>query len=123
MHVAKKAVSVFPPNQRFRPDNRLRSRPEFQRVFQGNRLGSREFVLYYRPAPIAKLGIIISKKNVKFATRRNRIKRVVREWYRLNGVMPERELIVIANRAADALTNEQLLQCLDRLSARANKSR
>ena len=122
MHVAKKAVSVFPPNQRFRPDNRLRSQPEFQRVFQGKRLGSREFVLYYRSAPIAKLGIIISKKNVKLATRRNRIKRVVREWYRLND-RPEQELIVIANRAADALTNAQILQCLDRLSVRANNSR
>lgn len=117
MHAVKKAVSVFLPRYRFSPQNRLRSKGDFDKVFQGVRVGSKAFVVYAKPDSIAKIGIIISKKNVKLAVRRNRIKRMAREWYRLHPVQHV-QLVIIANRAADALTNVEIQQCLDRLLQR-----
>ncbi len=120
MHVVKKAVRVFLPSNSFSAQSRLRSKADFKRAFQGIRVGSKEFVVYAKPASIAKLGIVISKKNLKLAVRRNRVKRVTREWYRTQQEAPGFELIVIANRAADALTNPAIRECLDRLLQRLN---
>ena len=120
--VVRKVVNVCPPNQRFTPEDRLRTKRDFQQVFQGDRVGSRQFVLYYRQAPQAKLGIIISKKNIKHASDRNRVKRVAREWFRRQEV-PSLELVFIGNKASNSLTNKEIRQCLDQLLERALKPR
>ncbi|MDF1653898.1 MAG: ribonuclease P protein component [Coxiellaceae bacterium] len=112
-----KAENVSPPNTRFTPQDRLRSKQDFQQVFQGDRVGSRQFVLYYRLASHAKIGIIISKKNIKHAVDRNRIKRVSREWFR-HSQIDDLEMVFIANKASNSLTNKEIRQCLDRLSQR-----
>ncbi|MDF1761443.1 MAG: ribonuclease P protein component [Coxiellaceae bacterium] len=113
-----KAENVSPLNKRFTPQDRLRSKQDFQQVFQGDRVGSRQFVLYYRLASHAKIGIVISKKNIKHAVDRNRIKRVLRDWFRLNPI-EDLEMVFIANRASNSLTNKEIRQCSERLLQRA----
>ncbi|MDF1795385.1 MAG: ribonuclease P protein component [Coxiellaceae bacterium] len=112
-----KAENVSPPNTRFTPQDRLRSKQDFQQVFQGDRVGSRQFVLYYRQVSHAKIGIIISKKNIKNAVDRNRVKRVIRDWFRHNDIN-DLEMVFIANKASNSLTNKEIRQCLEQLLQR-----
>ncbi len=49
------------------------------------RVSTRHFLLLARPTDKGhpRLGLVVGKKNVRLATRRNRVKRVVRETFRL----------------------------------------
>lgn len=66
---------------------RLRETRDFKRVF-----GSKQkvvtscFALYYAPNThqVARLGVVVSKRNVRLAHKRNRIKRLCREHFRVH---------------------------------------
>ena len=61
----------------------------------------------------ARLGLAISKKNAKRAVDRNRIKRLVRESFRLNmHNMPDIDLVVMAKPVTKNADNQQILQSL-----------
>jgi len=61
----------------------------------------------------ARLGLAISKKNAKRAVDRNRIKRLVRESFRLNmHKMPDIDLVVMAKPVTKNADNQQILQSL-----------
>lgn len=67
--------------------NRLNNPADFQLLFAtGKRTGNRELLFISREndSGIARLGLAISKKNVPLATKRNRIKRIIRESFRLH---------------------------------------
>jgi ribonuclease P protein component len=50
---------------------------------------------------IARLGLAISRKNVKTATKRNQIKRIIRESFRINQQNLEGlDIVVTAHRAS-----------------------
>jgi ribonuclease P protein component len=71
---------------RLRPTDRLRKRFEFGRVRdQGRRVHTRSFVVVLRrnEGEGQKLGLTVSQK-VGCAVRRNRVKRLVREVFRLH---------------------------------------
>ncbi|XBC43340.1 MAG: ribonuclease P protein component [Buchnera aphidicola (Meitanaphis flavogallis)] len=56
-----------------------------------------------------RLGMILSKKNIKYSCKRNQIKRIIRESFRLNQYkLINSDFIVIAN-ASSAITNRKLL--------------
>ena len=73
----------------FGTDQRLKKPTEFQRVYQHKQWGnSRLFSFNVLPraeidAP-ARLGVTVSKKVSKSAVRRNQIKRLIKEYYRLH---------------------------------------
>lgn len=47
----------------------------------------------------SRLGIIVSKKNLKLATKRNNFKRVIREYFRLHQIqLPPLDIVMIARR-------------------------
>jgi ribonuclease P protein component len=93
------------PPHGFSKAQRVRRRAEFQQVFDtGVRVSSRFFTLLIarRPGPVAKLGIVASRK-LGDAVHRNRAKRLIREVFRLSQplqgaagvdlvVIPRREL-------------------------------
>lgn len=65
---------------------RLLTSTEFQAVFSGaeQRLSHRYYLVLSRPNQGVgpRLGMVVARKNVRLATRRNRIKRVARETFR-----------------------------------------
>ena len=69
-----------------------------------------------------RLGLVIAKKNVRLATQRNRIKRIIRESFRLRqhqlgGV----DTVVLARRGLDQLDNNDLHQLFDKLWSQLQK--
>jgi ribonuclease P protein component len=70
----------------FRPDERIRRRPEFQRVHEhGTRISGRLMTALFLANNFGhdRLGIIASRK-LGGAVARNRAKRLIREVFRLN---------------------------------------
>ena len=64
--------------------------------------------------PHPRLGLIISKKNVRRAVDRNRIKRLVRESFRLSNNLPCADVIFLARGGIAELNNQQLNQAIER---------
>jgi ribonuclease P protein component len=86
-------------NTRFQKSERLVKRKEFQVVFDGGRkFRNNELLVFALPNGMDKsrLGLVVGKK-VGNAVRRNRIKRILREAFRLNkGLLnPHIDLILI----------------------------
>lgn len=114
---------MVPADRRFRPEHRLRRKPEFDRVFAAKASAADGVLIVYaarNELAFARLGLVVSRR-VGGAVRRNRWKRLIRESFRLNrdalprdcdlvvlprgGVRPglaevERSLIRLAGRAA-----------------------
>lgn len=88
----------------FSKEDRLLNREDFVNL---NRLGKRyhtghfTVILKNNGLGITRLGITISKKNGK-AVKRNKIKRLLREFYRLHkDIFPQRtDVVVMANKGA-----------------------
>ena len=60
-----------------------------------------------------RLAIIIANKNVAKAVQRNRLKRLIRESFRLNqDKIKGNDIIVFGYRGIETLTNFELQQCL-----------
>jgi ribonuclease P protein component len=75
------------PRARFRPHEHLRNPRDFRRAFDRRKTASDDVLIVYAfPNGLdhARLGISVGKKKVKTAVGRNRIKRAIREAFRLN---------------------------------------
>jgi ribonuclease P protein component len=68
----------------------------------------------------SRLGIIVAKKNVRLATDRNRIKRLVREYFRNHPLSASMSLVFMAKRGAGELSNADVLGDLERLWRKLN---
>jgi ribonuclease P protein component len=56
-----------------------------------------------------RLGLAIAKKRVKLAVQRNRIKRIIRESFRLNQhVLPAIDMVVMVKSGIDQLDNKEI---------------
>lgn len=85
----------------FPKENRLRKRRDFQQVYRHGRLfQDRYFRIFYleRPGP-PRLGLAVSRKLGK-AVARNRVKRVIREVFRLNKPLFANLDLIVQPRAA-----------------------
>lgn len=55
----------------------------------------------------ARLGLVIAKKNVRLATQRNRIKRLLRESFRANQhLLAGLDIVILARAGVDKLDNK-----------------
>jgi ribonuclease P protein component len=101
---------------RLKKDNRLLNAGAYGRVFKkATRSRDKCFTVLSRDndMELARLGQAISKKNCRFATDRNRIKRVVRESFRQHqATLAGLDVIVINQPAARAAGNQQLFNSL-----------
>jgi len=97
---------------------RLSDRKDFDNVFRrGRRSADRFFTVLYcnNNVGYARLGFAVSKKRVRRAVRRNRIRRLTRESFRivkarLGGV----DTVILAGKAAATAANDELFNSLQK---------
>lgn len=96
----------------FTSAQRLKSKSEFDAVYQGgNKLGDSCFLVLFRPNNLttARLGLSISARAVGNAVNRNRIKRVIRESFRVNcALLPAVDVVINARSGAREADNALL---------------
>jgi ribonuclease P protein component len=100
------------PKRKFRRSFRLKKRREFERVYRnGKKYWNKTFVVYILPnkTNITRLGLTVSKK-VGNSVKRNRVKRLIRESFRLSQeqILPGYDIVVIAQPRAYSLKYKQL---------------
>jgi len=107
-------------------EERLLKPSEFQSVYKnGKWSANREIAVNFRPSdkPFPSLGITVSKKVSKLAVDRNRIKRLIREWFRHNkNQFKNIELIITAKPALNSKTNEQVFLSLNDVCRKIKKA-
>lgn len=108
---------------KYRTDNhfsrwvRLLSSDDFQKVFKqtGGRSVDQRLTVLARKNKLgyARLGLAISKRTIKMATGRNRVKRLVRESFRQNQILlTGLDLVVLSRNAAPQASNSELISAL-----------
>lgn len=108
----------------FNRESRLLTPGQFQYVFtKPIRFGSRHFTILITPTNLSedsdknnRLGLAIAKKRVKLAVQRNRIKRIIRESFRLNQhELPAIDMVVMVKSGIDQLDNKEINQELEKV--------
>ncbi|KOR29309.1 hypothetical protein TI04_08950 [Achromatium sp. WMS2] len=91
---------------------RLRSKSEYQAVFSFScKVVSHILIVFAKPNThdSARLGLAISRRCSKLAVERNRIKRVLRQAFRLiRYQLPKLDLVVVCKPVASQVTNSVL---------------
>ena len=108
----------------FSRDLRLLSPAHFENVFKkATPAVSPQLTVLAKPNKTGhpRLGITISKKRVKHAYQRNRIKRIIRESFRQQSILPSVDIVVVGKSGLDKLENSQINQALDKLWKKINR--
>jgi ribonuclease P protein component len=110
---------------RFTKAARLRHRQDFLRAqAQGKRLHTRHFGVTLAPMAEGhpRLGLVATRRMGR-AVQRNRVKRLLREFFRRHQIgLPTFDLVIMAKKGAQALAYRQVEEELGRLLlARASK--
>lgn len=112
-------------NYGFTKEDRLTKPVEYKRVFDFNSVvKNRQFVFFYAPNTLDKprLGLAISKKSVRRAHERNRLKRLAREWFRLQkSSLPSVDIVVVARQSASGCDNAQIINSYSHLAGLIKK--
>ncbi|MEA2013770.1 MAG: ribonuclease P protein component [Thermodesulfobacteriota bacterium] len=111
--------------QSFGKKERVRKRKRYLSIYQGGgRVHSDNFVVILAPNPSGdkRFGVTVSKK-VGDAVKRNRIKRLLREFFRLNkDKLPDsKDMVIIAKKDVSLLKYQDV--CLELASLLKKKSR
>lgn len=103
----------------FPPELRLKTQAEFRHILEKRlRLFSRFYTISYFPnqKTHARIGFVISKRQIKKAHDRNRLRRIAKEAFRLRqGEIFGLDLVIMASHQALRVENEELRQCIDGL--------
>ncbi|EIC12878.1 ribonuclease P protein component [Kingella kingae] len=107
-------------DNRFGKAYRLLKTAEFSAVFALRKQRSRSLIQVLQSADnrlgYARLGLVVGKKAAKRANRRNYMKRVIREWFRLHkSTLPPQDFVVRVRVAFDRETAAQTRQQLAEL--------
>lgn len=102
-----------------RRNRKLLQSGEFKRVFDqpDYKVGTPVFLLLARNNGLdhPRIGLVVGKKNARLAVSRNRIKRQVRESFRLwQHRLPSADIIFLARKGADQLPCPEFRQQLEK---------
>ncbi len=105
---------------------RLLSAEDYRNVFNDVtcKVSNQHILLLARESATqhARVGLVFSKKNVRKAVQRNRLKRLVRESFRLHQHKLEPlDIVVLSRPGISELDNETVIKQLDKLWYRLNK--
>ena len=97
----------------FRKSSRLLNSHDFKCVFEDAvyKVSHRHCLILARPNELdhPRLGLVIAKKNIRLAVQRNRVKRSIRETFRLKQhKLPNIDAIVLARSQLDTLSDKEL---------------
>ena len=121
---AENAEPAAPTGGRFPRAVRLLSGRDYQRVMRGRdrvHTANLMLALHCNPEGEARLGLAVSRKRVRLAHERNRVKRIAREEFRLaRAELPGMDVVVLAKPGVDALAlpdlHRQMRQALKKAS-------
>jgi len=112
-------------NYEFNRESRLLTPGHFQSVFSKPlRFGSSHITILVTPNTDERnrLGLAIAKKRVKLAVQRNRIKRQIRESFRLNQHdLPNIDMVVMVKSGTDKLENTEIRKQLEKIWRKINQ--
>jgi ribonuclease P protein component len=105
-------------NSCFTRQHRLLHSREFQQVFNNTQYKSADQLLTLlavsNECHQARLGLALSKKRIKTAVARNRLKRLIRESFRRHQrELPSIDIVVIGQNRAAQVSNQEIFDCLD----------
>jgi ribonuclease P protein component len=103
---------------------RLKKSWEFQRAYKkGKKYWNTYFVIYVHRTQLSqpRLGITVSKKVGK-SVQRNRVKRLIREAFRMLKLqlLPQYDIVVVGRKSACCLSGQQAKESLHQLFCRAS---
>lgn len=94
-------------NYSFPKELKIRKSSDYEEIFSANkRLRSKHFDILYVKNSLgySRAGLVVGKKNVRSAVKRNRIKRVVREVFRNNkSLFDSLDVIFLAKKGSESL--------------------
>lgn len=113
-------------NFSFTKANRILKRNEFIQLSKfGRKLQNECFIVYYAPGRFdrSRLGVTVTRKYGR-AVKRNRMKRLIREYFRLNRhlILGEWDINIIAKREAADLSSEKIFGSLQNIFERISSS-
>ena len=133
--VVPKAVSVWPfdfsaqvVSQDFSREKRLLTPRHFKAVFDSptGKVPGKNLLILARENGLdhPRLGLVIGKKSVKLAVQRNRLKRLMRDSFRLNQhMLAGLDIVIVARKGLGEVENPELHQHFGKLWKRLARSR
>lgn len=119
--VVQKVVSVCLRNRfvlmnKFPRSRRLLSKEEYDKVFsKPQKIITPEFIILYcaNTLGFSRLGLAISKKSIAKAHDRNRIKRLLRETFRV-ALLPAIDIVILAKKSVVEMQNATVILNLNK---------
>ncbi|MEE3170965.1 MAG: ribonuclease P protein component [Pseudomonadota bacterium] len=109
----------------FPKSHRLLRPADYGKVFNNVELKvpHRNFLVLATPNTLghARIGLIFSRKNLKLAVQRNRVKRQIRESFRHQTDLPALDIVVLGRQGLAALGNPAIRASVDDLWRRLRK--
>jgi ribonuclease P protein component len=109
----------------FPKSSRLLTPKDYAQVFNDVqiRVPHRNFLILASPNTLghARIGLVFSKKNLKLAVQRNRVKRRVRETFRLQEDFPDLDIVILGRRGLADVDNATLNPLLNDLWSRLRR--
>lgn len=95
----------------FDKTRRLLKKNDFNNVFnQAKKIETPEFIILYKNNQLghARLGMALSKKRIAKSHDRNRLKRLLRETFRINKQLPAVDIVVLAKSGVGKVKNAMI---------------